>query len=65
MRRVYARMTEAGIDRLVRRALRERRHPADLAGLLLEEELLKGRPRGDRCGDGEAGREVADAPPAA
>lgn len=35
VRRVYVRLAEADIERLVRRALRERRHPADEAAVLL------------------------------
>ena len=54
LRRVYVRLDEADIERLVQRALRERRHPADEAAVLLAEAL-----RAREAVDGESRDAVA------
>lgn len=59
MRRVYVRLAEAEIDQLVRRAARERRHPAEEAGVLLVKALREAE------APARSDREDAVAPPAA
>jgi hypothetical protein len=54
LRRVYVRLDNADVERLVRRALRERRHPADEAALLLSQALRAGDVVGEQRRDAVA-----------
>jgi len=54
--RLYVRLSDADLTKLVRRARAQRRHPGDEAGLILAKALREADEPGPVTGDPESGR---------